>query len=208
MLFLLFGSSASGKTSVLNAVRGRYSDLAVHDFDEIGVPSGADTPWRHRANEAWVQRAPRYRHQGTDLLLGAQTPFGELLATPSATLLDGLTACLLDCDDDTRSARLARRGLEWFDRGGGDVQAYLNWATWMRHHANQPTWQIDVIRQPHTEAEMRWARWTDWQRGDQRWHVEIIDTSGSATSELADAVSRWIRLERSSGRARTKVSQT
>ena len=91
---------------------------------------------------------------------------------------------------------------------GGDVQAYLNWATWMRHHANQPTWQIDVIRQPHTEAEMRWARWTDWQRGDQRWHVEIIDTSGSATSELADAVSRWIRLERSSGRARTKVSQT
>ena len=67
---------------------------------------------------------------------------------------------------------------------------------------------IDIIRHPHTEAEMRWARWTDWQRGDQRWHVEIIDTSGSATSELADAVSRWIRLERSSGRARTKVSQT
>jgi len=54
VLFLLFGSSAAGKTFALNVLRDRVPDLAIHDFDEIGVPSGADTPWRHRANEAWV----------------------------------------------------------------------------------------------------------------------------------------------------------
>jgi hypothetical protein len=201
-LFLLFGSSASGKTSVLSAVRGRFPDLAVHDFDEIGVPSSADTPWRHHANEAWVQRALRYQDRGTDLLLGGQTPFGELLATPSATLLDGLPACLLDCDDDTRVARLAQRGQEWFDRSGADVQADLNWAAWMRHHANDSTWRVDVIRHPHAEAEMRWGRWTDWQRGDQRWRVAIVDTSASTISEVVDEVARWITLERSPGRSR------
>jgi hypothetical protein len=43
MFFLLFGSSAAGKTVALNAPRSRVSGLEVHDFDEIGVPPGADT---------------------------------------------------------------------------------------------------------------------------------------------------------------------
>jgi hypothetical protein len=85
VLFLLFGSSAAGKSSVLAALRDRLVDVAVHDFDEIGVPTGADTAWRHRANETWVRRALDLQADGTDMLLAAQTPFGELLATPSAT---------------------------------------------------------------------------------------------------------------------------
>ena len=76
MLFLLFGSSAAGKTFVLNELRGRIASLAIHDFDEIGVPAGADTAWRHRANEQWVRRALDYQADGTDLLLAGQTPFG------------------------------------------------------------------------------------------------------------------------------------
>ena len=57
MLFLLFGSSAAGKTFVLDALRGRVADLAIHELDGINVPPDADTAWRHRANERWVCRA-------------------------------------------------------------------------------------------------------------------------------------------------------
>jgi hypothetical protein len=181
-------------------LRDRSVDLAIHDFDEIGVPPAADTVWRHRANEEWVIKALGYQGQGTDLLLAAQTPFGELLATPSASRLDGIAACLLDCDDETRIARLDGRGRDWFARSGGDIDDYLNWAAWMRRHARDPTWRVDVIRHKDTEAEMRWARWADWQVGDPRWRVHVIDTSTLTIPEVADQLLSWMGDERASRR--------
>jgi hypothetical protein len=99
VLVLIFGSSAAGKTSVLSALCERVPKLAIHDLDEIGVPPGADTAWRRRANEEWVRRALDYQADGTDLLLAGQTPFREILATPSASFLEAISACLLDCDE-------------------------------------------------------------------------------------------------------------
>ncbi len=126
MLFLLFGSSGSGKTFVLDPLRERLPEVAIHDFDEAGVPPGADMAWRHSRNEQWVQRALDHQATGVDVVLAGQTPFGELLASPSADKLDGIAACLLDCDDEVRIARLEARGQEWFARVGGDLQAYLS----------------------------------------------------------------------------------
>ena len=196
MLFLLFGSSAAGKTFALAALHGRVPDLAVHDFDEIGVPPGADTAWRHRAIEQWVCRALDYQARGTDLLLAGQTPFGELLAAPSASRLDAISACLIDCDDETRVARLRARGPEWFERTGGDLQDYLNWAAWMREHAADPSSRTEMIRHEATLNEMRWTRWSDWRAGDQRWRVRTIDTSALPVEKVADELVEWIDAER------------
>jgi len=196
VLFLLFGSSAAGKTVVLDALRGRIADLAVRDFDEIAVPSDADTAWRHRANEQWVRRALDYQAEGTDLLLAGQTPFGELLAAPSASRLEAISGCLIDCDDETRVARLRARGPEWFARTGGELQDYLNWASWMREHAADPSSRIEVIRQEATLDEMRWSRWSSWRAGDPRWRVRAIDTSASSVEKVADELIEWISQER------------
>ena len=124
MLLLVFGSSAAGKTFALHALRGRIPDLALHDFDEIGVPSHADMTWRQRSNEVWIARAIEYQAHGVDLLLAAETPIGELLASPSASSLEAISACLIDCDDDPRRTTAAARP-EWrpsassrFNRGG------------------------------------------------------------------------------------------
>lgn len=196
MLFLLFGSSGAGKTSALNALRGLVADLAIHDFDEIGVPSNADTAWRHRADERWLRRAVEYEEAGTDLLLGAQTPIGELLGAPSAARLEAISACLLDCDDRTRIARLRARGPEWFARTPGELQDYLNWAAWMRRHATDPSWRMDVIRDDATESEMRWLRWSEWRAGDARWRVCAIDASALRVEEVAAQLIEWIERER------------
>ncbi len=72
----------------LNELRERKPELAIHDFDEIGVPPKAEIAWRHHADEAWLRRAREYQAEGVDLLLAGQTPFGELLAAPSATQLE------------------------------------------------------------------------------------------------------------------------
>lgn len=196
MLFLLFGSSAAGKTVTLDALRGRVADLAIHDFDEIVVPAGADTAWRHRANEEWLRRALEYQEEGTDMLLAGQTPFGEVLAAPSASQQAAISACLIDCDDETRSARIQARGPEWCARTGGKLQDYLNWAAWMRAHASYPSWRIDVIRHEGSESEMHWSRWAEWAAGDPRWHVRVIDTSAMPAEEVTTNLIEWINEER------------
>jgi hypothetical protein len=196
VLFLLFGSSAAGKTVVLAELRGRVADLALHDFDEIGVPAGADTAWRHRANEQWVCRALEYQAEGTDLLLAGQTPLGELLAAPSASRLDAISACLLDCDDATRTARLRARGPGWFTHTGADLETYLNWAAWMREHVADPSSRAEVIHHEGTADEMCWARWSGWQANDPRWRVRVLDTSTLRVDGVADELAAWITEER------------
>jgi hypothetical protein len=98
------GSSCSGKTT---AIRGctQIEGLVVHDFDEIGVPAGADVIWRQRSLAEWNQRALRCQADGLDVLLTGQSPLGEVLACPSATELEGIAACLLDVDDRLRWQR-------------------------------------------------------------------------------------------------------
>ena len=196
MFFLLFGSSCSGKTVVLDELRGRVDGLAVHDFDEVGIPAGATLAWRHRANEQWVRRALEYQAKKTDVLLVGQTPLGELLAAPSATSLEAISACLLDCDDATREARLQARGEEWLLRTGGTLPDYLNWAGWMRGHAADPMARVEVIRRDEAWSEMQWSRWSCWRAEDPRWRVRVIDTSDSPVEEVARALVDWISDER------------
>lgn len=203
MFFLLFGSSCSGKTLVLDALRGRVDALVVHDFDEIGVPAGADLAWRHRANEEWVRRALEHQARGTDLLLAGQTPLGELLATPSASRLEATSACLLDCDDVIRLERLTARGPEWLSQTGGTLRTYVNWAGWMRGHAADPRSSVDVIRCDAAWDEMRWSRWNLWRAGDPRWRVRVVDTSASPVEEVAGELVEWIGEERALLRAGT-----
>ena len=167
MLFLLIGSSAAGKTFALDELRRRGLDMAIHDFDEIGVPPGADQAWRRRSNEVWIRRALDLQAEGRDLLLAGQTPYAELLASPSATLLDAVAVCLIDCDDETRLARIRARGPEWLSRSGAELADYLAWAEWLRRHAGEPGGRLATV-----------------------------DTSGVPVERVADAVVEWIETER------------
>lgn len=205
MLFLVFGSSAAGKTTALEGVRRRLPDVAVHDFDEMEPPPGATQEWRLVANEAWVQRALAYQAKGRDLFLCGQTPLGELLATPSATKIDGISACLIDCDDETRAERIRARGEWWFARTAGDLQSeftwdrwieqHVNWGRWMRGHAADPTWLPEAIYRPGATG-MAWSRWTDLKSGDPRWRVHVIDTNTLGPEAVVEDLIGWIEAER------------
>ncbi len=97
VLFVLTGSSCSGKTTLANALRA--DRIAVHDSDERGVPSGADLAWRQSELEQWVGVALDYEADGMDLLLTGQSPLGEVLAVPSAPRLSRVAVCLIDVED-------------------------------------------------------------------------------------------------------------
>lgn len=143
MLFKLTGSSCSGKTTLAFAVAERLQGVVVHDFDEVGVPADADVRWRHRATEHWVRCALEYQDRGLDLLLTGQSPLGEVLAAPSAPLLDGIALCLVDVADEVRRHRLtARDGGRW---DAPAVDRFLNWAAWHRGHARDPRHRPNVL---------------------------------------------------------------
>lgn len=187
MLFLVFGASASGKTTALSALRD-LPGVASHDFDEIGVPADADTAWRHRANEDWLLRGIAYEQEGIDLVLASQTPLGELIATPRAASIE-IAGCLLDCDDATRLARLHARGAQWLARVPGDLHAHMHWAEWMRGHARDPLWRLDVVQHEATASYMDWSR---VRADDPRWPVPVVDTGASSPAQVGDTLRAWI----------------
>jgi len=197
VLFLVFGSSASGKSLALTELRTRrVPRLDVHDFDEIGVPADPSRRWRQEANETWVRSALDRQAEGIDVLLAGQTPLGELFATPSAESLDGISACLLDCDDETRIERLRARVPAGAERSQVDVDASLSWAHWMRRHAEDPSWMTAVIVTDDGLPEMHWDRWSGWRAGDPRWRVRVIDTSDVRVEEVASRLVDWVGEQR------------
>lgn len=190
MLFLLWGASGSGKTTVMRALAPDLPGFAVHDFDEVGVPSDAGAAWRHQTAETWVRRALDEQAAGRHVLLAAQLPFGELLACPSVPDLDGVVGCLLDCDDYERIDRIRTRGAG----SGAATQDTLCWAVWLRMHARDPQWRPDVIT-TDGGPEMRWDRWQRWTARDPRWRTTRIDTTGHELGDTVQMVQAWIDRE-------------
>ncbi|MFI5796297.1 hypothetical protein [Streptomyces sp. NPDC051677] len=197
MLFKLTGSSCSGKTTLAYAAADRLRKIAVHDFDELGVPEGADRHWRHRMTEMWLRRALAYQDRGIDLLITGQSPLGEVLAAPSAPLLDGIAMCLVDVADEVRRARLADRDPGRWDTQ--EVDAFLGWAEWHRKHALDPRHRTHVIVGDGW-PEMVWHRWTGWNADDPRWRTKLLDTTHRPVAESVDQVEQWIIEQRQAHR--------
>lgn len=188
VLLTIAGSSCSGKTTASRACAS-LDGLVVHDFDEIGVPAGADVGWRQRSLEEWIRRVLGYQARGLDVLLTGQSPLGEVLACPSATSLNGIAACLLDVDDRVRHQRLEAR-----DPGQWDAEVkrrLIGWARWHRGHATDPHHHPEVITTNSYEP-MRWSRWSDWPSADPRWSVQAIDTTGRTVEESAADIRNWV----------------
>ena len=56
-LCFIGGASGSGKTAVMPHLKELLGDrIAVYDFDDIGVPEGADKKWRGESTEKWLQK--------------------------------------------------------------------------------------------------------------------------------------------------------
>jgi hypothetical protein len=189
MLLVVTGSSCSGKSTLARAVGERVRGLAVHDHDEIGVPNDADKQWRNRTTERWIGRALEYQDRGLDLLLTGQSPLGEILASPSAPLLDGIAVCLVDVADEERRRRLDSR-----DHGRWSpavLDSFVGWSKWHRGHAADPRHRPEVII-ADSWPDMAWDRWSTWTKDDPRWSTHVLDTTGRPLAESVDDLERWI----------------
>ena len=187
VLLSVTGASGAGKSTTLTALADAFEGQPVVcvEFDSVGVPAEADSAWRHRALEHWVQCAVAEQRAGKHLVLSGQVPMGELLAAPSADALDGIAVCLLHCSREVRRARLIGRG------ANPDVlDNHLAFGEWFYGHALDPSHMQHVIRGA-SAVDMRWERWHGWTAGDPRWAFEIIDTDALTCDQVAARVVTW-----------------
>ena len=185
MIYFVTGASGAGKTACLETLRKLCPEVMFYDFDEVGVPEGADKKWRQRTTEHWLRTAIENEASMRDTCISGGAIFGEILACPSAPKVSGIELCLLDCYDTVRIERLKNRGTH------GATQDMLCWAAWQRMHLVDPQWRQDVIRDDSAE-EILWGRWENWQQGDPRWRQSRIDTTDLTIDQVANAVSSWM----------------
>jgi energy-coupling factor transporter ATP-binding protein EcfA2 len=141
-LVILIGASGSGKTTVARAIEHRYADdVEVFYFDRIGVPSieemiaeyGSGEEWQRANTLDWMAKLGRLARSGRRLLFEGQTRLSFLEEGASAAGGLAYIPILVDCDDETRSKRLAieRKQPELAD------EKMMNWAQYLRREAKE-----------------------------------------------------------------------
>jgi hypothetical protein len=102
--YFVSGASGSGKTAIIPDLKKMLGDdVLVYDFDDIGVPEGADKKWRQESTEKWLQKL---LIDGKNACLLGQMVLGKILACPSAKQIDKINFCLLEVSDIERIQRL------------------------------------------------------------------------------------------------------
>jgi len=190
MFFLISGAAATGKKSVVRMLKGKIKDLECHWYNEIQEEDTFKD--KHEEEEEWVKRALKAQAEGRDFLLAGHTPFGKLLACPSAIKLNGINCCLLDCHDFVRVERYLDRPQfeEW-----PLCQDTLCWAVFHRMHAHDPEWEQRVVINREMPG-FQWERWTSWTANDERWDVKRIDTTENEMEYTVNLVKEWILEEK------------
>ncbi len=182
-LYFIGGASGSGKTAVMPHLKKLLGDgIAVYDFDDIGVPEGADKKWRQESTEKWLQKL---LSEGKDACLLGQIVLGEILSCPSAKQIDKVNFCLLDVNDFERIQRLKKRNTYGAD------QNMLNWSAWLRMHTRDPQWAQHVLKEDcwHGLDFSAWDQLADW---DRKAIVKIFDTTRLTISQVSESIAHWI----------------
>ncbi|STX51747.1 Uncharacterised protein [Legionella busanensis] len=183
-LYFIGGASGSGKTAVIPNLKELLGDnIAVYDFDDIGVPENADKKWRQESTEQWIKKL---LNEGKDACLLGQIVLGEILSSPSARQINRINFCLLDVNDFERIQRLRKRNTYGAD------QNMLNWSAWLRMHHQDPKWAVNVIQEAAASI-MDFRRFNQLANYNDLANILILDTTDLALKEVAWKIADWIR---------------
>jgi hypothetical protein len=153
-LVVLTGASGSGKTAIAEAIASRYAgDVDVYHFDRAGVPPveemiakyGSGEAWQRAMTFEWLARLAATPYTGRTILFEGQMRLSFVSQAAAAAGIRDYALVLVDCDDATRTKRLA------LDRRDQDLAnpTMMAWARHLRDEAKQLRCTIlDTSRAP------------------------------------------------------------
>jgi hypothetical protein len=185
VLLLVTGASGVGKSTVRTLVDEKLAPavVSVELAQVLPLRAAPTRMWRQQAVEEVVRSAVDLQAEHRHLLLSSDpVPAAEVVAAPSAPLLDGLAVCLLDASPEAQTARLTARGDD-----PSVLHHHHAFAEWMRQAAANPLHMLEVITVNGWD-QMRWDR---LDRVSDTWNVTTIDTSELSSAQVAEAVTVW-----------------
>ncbi len=74
-IFFITGTSGTGKSTLVDYLKKDLAFAEVHDFDEGGVPEGADEKWRKERTNEWLKKAKSYQQKNkSTVICGVSVP--------------------------------------------------------------------------------------------------------------------------------------
>ena len=70
MIYFITGSSGVGKSTSARALKEILTEgFVVHDFDEVGIPHGADKAWRLATTRKWIETTKENTSKGISTVI-------------------------------------------------------------------------------------------------------------------------------------------
>ncbi len=159
-VFFITGTSGTGKTTLVNYLKKDLSFAEVNDFDEGGVPEGADENWRKKRTNEWLEKAKSYQQKGkSTVICGVSVP-DEVKNSPAYDRSLNVHYGIIHVGEDEIRRRLEARG--WKEKL---VDDNINWAKHLERYvkSEKDHYIVDGDRnEPRQVAE----KFVDWVVGE------------------------------------------
>lgn len=109
-IYFISGVSGVGKTSVMRCLKLLLpTSFEIHDFDERGVPAGADHLWRINETRYWIELGSQKVEQGLSFVVCGFANPDEIADIQKDFSTVEIETILLDADDEVIEQRLRNR---------------------------------------------------------------------------------------------------
>ena len=146
---ILTGASGSGKTAIALVIKKEHPEIAVFRADTIGVPSAEvmasygsghqpGGAWQRAMTLEWMERIAPVVASGRPVLFEGQMRLAFIEEALAAQGIKHARVVLVECDDETRTARLTH------DRLQPDLanESMMGWSRYLRGEAVEGRYDV------------------------------------------------------------------
>ena len=156
VVFFITGTSGSGKSTLVRFLKRELSSAEIHDFDEGGVPKGADESWRKQRTNEWLKKAKIYLQKGKLVVICGVSVPEEIENSPAYSKKMNVYYGYLHIGEEEIRKRLKARN--W---GEKLVKDNIKWARYLKKQVRMQKNHLMVNANLNNPAQVA-QKFIDW----------------------------------------------